>query len=216
MKDGGESVPDAKEKRSFVEKTWGSIRAAIVGSGMVVMFGVAILVISFLAVTNPSAISPHEEATGVEKVKVEYYLPYPGLLPDSPLYKFKMMRDRIRLWLTRDEVKLAGLELMYADKRINAAIALADGGKVDLAVGTATKAQKYLERSVNRIIKLTGKGKDVKSMLMVLVKATAKHEELLWELQAKAVNGKREAVDQMVKLARQLEERVGQAIVDSF
>lgn len=165
---------------SFVESAWGNLRNALIGCSAALLFGLAVLLMSILSVGKSvavgAAVTTAKEAV---TVKVEYYLPYPGVLPDSPLYVLKAIRDRLQLVLTFDEAQKAGKELLYADKRIGAAEALASGGKIDLAVSTATKAEKYLESAVNRVKKLSGSGRDVKSMMMTLEKAAAKHREIL-------------------------------------
>jgi hypothetical protein len=97
---------------------------------------------------------------------MEYYLPYPGILPDSPLYKIKALRDKIDLWFTFNPVEKATKELQYADKRINAAIFLMQGGKASLGVSTATKAEKYLESAAGLAVGEEKSGKDVKSLLL--------------------------------------------------
>lgn len=167
-------------KGSFIESAWGNLRNALIGCSAALLFGLAVLLMSILSVGKSAAAgavvaTPKEAVT----VKVEYYLPYPGILPDSPLYKVKAVRDRLLLVLTFDETRKVEKELLYADKRIGAAEALAGGGKVDLAVSTATKAEKYLESAVNRVKKLSSSGRDVKSMTMTLEKAVAKHREIL-------------------------------------
>lgn len=140
--------------------------------------GFAILVVSILsATTNPKAASqPSFFGPVVPEVKVEYYLPYPGILPDSPVYKIKAVRDQIRLWTTFDPTKKARLQLLYADKRINAARVLMEGGKSALAISTATKAEKYLESAVKASLYN-------KEMLTVLAKSIARHKEILKTLQ---------------------------------
>ena len=166
---------------NLLEKGFKFGRSAVIASGAAVIFGVGVLILSILAVVNPTAVSPYEGASGAAVMveKVQYYLPYPGLLPDSPLYKFKALRDKIGLWLTWDEKKKAEKELFLADKRINAAVALMAGGKASLAGSTATKAEKYLEQAVAGAQRLTNAGKDMKSLEMTLAKAIAKHREIL-------------------------------------
>lgn len=167
-------------KGSFMESAWGNLRNALIGCSAALLFGLAVLMMSILSV-GKSAAAGAVVAAAKEPVtvKVVYYLPYPGILPDSPLYVVKAIRDRVQLVLTFDEAQKAGKELLYADKRIGAAEALASGGKIDLAVSTATKAEKYLESAINRVKKLSGSGRDVKSMRMTLQKAVAKHREIL-------------------------------------
>ena len=101
---------------------------------------------------------------------------------------------------------------MYADKRINAALALIEGNKVGVGVSTATKAEKYLESAVNRLIKLSGEGKDVKSLLLTLSKATAKHVEVLEGLDKRVTGPDGGAIGVSLKLARALAEKMTQAV----
>lgn len=191
----------------------------IVGSGAAVVFGVAILILSVLAVVNPLVVSPHGDATeaGVMVRRIEYYLPYPGILPDSPLYKIKALRDRISLWLITDPGKKAEKELLLADKRIGAAVALLDGGKDELAVSTATKGEKYLEQAVNRVLGMADMGQDVKSRLGILSSATAKHEEMMVGIVGKTQQA-RSTAEKGLALTSMLHERVDQEMreVDGF
>src|SRR5688572_7269837 len=73
-----------------------------------------------------------ELVNGNKEVAIEeinYYLPYPGILPDHPLYFLKMMRDRVVEWsLFRPERK-AEYFMFLADKRIGAGRVLIEGGK---------------------------------------------------------------------------------------
>jgi hypothetical protein len=174
-----------KEKSLFC---WKSLVGGLLASSAAVIFGVAVILLSLLAVSNPIAVHPSIEeaamfeemdATSASLAKIEYYLPYPGLLPDSQLYKVKALRDRIALWLTFGGEKKAKRELLYADKRINAAIFLVKGGKYSLGISTATKAEKYLESAMGRAVTEAKAGRDVKSFLMELSKAGAKHLEVL-------------------------------------
>lgn len=152
------------------------MRNAIIGCSAAVLFGIAVLLMSIYSAAAPARVYPAGEAA---TVKVQYYLPYPGMLPDSPLYKVKAARDRVMLWLTANEEKKAKRELLYADKRIGAAAALLEGGKPDLAITTATKAEKYLESAINRVKRLSRAGRDVKSIMLTLEKAIVKHKEIL-------------------------------------
>jgi len=116
--------------------------------------------------------------------KSDYFLAYPGILPDNILYSLKMVRDRIRLFFTVDQQRKVDVLLLYADKRIAAAKALMEKGKVDLALETATKAEKYLERTVNQERIAREGGKDTSRQLDNLLQATFKHEEVLLEFES--------------------------------
>lgn len=105
---------------------------------------------------------------------VDYYLPYPGILPDHPLYWLKMVRDRAGLLVVTSKMAKAEKLLLYADKRLGAAWALIDGNKVPLGVSTLTKGEKYLEQAVS-----VGGGASFRAKL---VKAVLKHEEVISRL----------------------------------
>jgi hypothetical protein len=195
------NFPAAGNQIKNVFGKWKRIATALVLAAGALVCGVLVLGMSFMAASDPiraklvaseSArliMAPNTEAAATiaaEPVKVEYYLPYPGILPDNPLYKLKAIRDRLRLWFELDEEKKARLELLYANKRINAAVFLVDGGKGSLGVTTATKAEKYLEQAVERTLKLSKDGKDVKSLMTELMTACRKHAEILTGLQKRA------------------------------
>lgn len=205
---GSEQINPAGGEISFVKDTWGSLRNAIIGCSAAVVFGLVVLLMSILSVTNPSTVFPQELATPAAEI---YYLPYPGILPDSPLYRLKAVRDRVRLWLTFNRVKKAQAELLYADKRINAAQALVEGGKASLGVTTATKAEKYLQRTVERTLAEQKTGADVKNLLATLAKAGAKHAQILQDLQTKTSGEARVSLETTLKLTQMLQEKVAQA-----
>ena len=122
---------------------------------------------------------------------VEYYLPYPGILPDHPMYWLKMIRDRVMLWLTRDTTKKLDRLLLYADKRIGAAEALADGNQLELAVSTATKAEKYLDQVVAGLEELSEEERgDMEGRVR---RAVGKHIEIL-EAMDKVADGEAKGV----------------------
>ena len=137
------------------------------------------------------------------KTTVDYYLSYPGILPDHPLYWVKMLRDRLLLWLTQDRASKIEKIVTYADKRIGAAQVLIEGGKVQLGITTATKAEKYLEQAVSEYNKWdTQQAKpEIKEKI---TKAIAKHEEVLTLLIAKTDNGPKEILEQLITKLKQL------------
>ncbi len=205
---------------SFFTSVWGNLRNAIIGCSAAVLFGLAVLLLSILSATSPQKVFPQGVATvsaqsASPTPRADYYLPYPGILPDNPLYTLKTLRDRVRLWLTFDEGRKAQWELLYADKRINAAQALVAGGKVELGISTATKGEKYLEQAVDREIKMQKSGRDVKSDLMVLSKAVDKHLEILQDLKSRAMGSEGEVLYQTGQLTRSLQGKVGQAILEA-
>ncbi|MBI2028420.1 MAG: hypothetical protein HYT07_02310 [Candidatus Levybacteria bacterium] len=82
-----------------------------------------------------------EEQQSTPAAIINYDLAYPGVLPDHPLYKLKVLRDRISLALISDPMKKIDFYLLQADKGILASAMLIDKNKIDLAKQTALKAE---------------------------------------------------------------------------
>ncbi len=119
----------------------------------------------------------------IPQEKVVYNLPYPGLLPDSPLYITKIIRDRITDFLTRDNLKKAELYLLYSDKRAAMSLFLARKGKNQLAIDTFTKGEKYFLKIPNLLTSAKKQGNQAPSNFIQILKlSNAKHKELIEEL----------------------------------
>lgn len=115
---------------------------------------------------------------------IEYGLPYPGILPDHPLYVLKAARDKILLFFTRDEVKRVNLNLLFADKRLVMGQLLWEKGNADLSLTTLTKAEKYL-LSVSVGLNLLKKHNNLPPGLADKTElATKKHEEIILKMVA--------------------------------
>lgn len=194
---------------SFVCQVWGGTRRAFLGSVLLIIIGFGVLTMSLIAFHRGLGAYEGIAATG-GATKVEYYLPYPGVLPDSPWYNFKALRDRFVLWVMFDNLKKADQELLYANKRIGAAKYLVEGGKTSLGVSTATKAEKYLESAFSRLEKLSKDGKDVKSQLLEIEKATAKHQEILEEILVKVSGVEKSVAEDMLELNKLLGQKIRQ------
>ena len=142
--------------------------------------------------------------SNIPEPKAEYILVYPGILPDNIFYPIKMLRDRLVLMLTTDSVKKAEIMLLYADKRLGGSQALVEGGKADLGVTTATKAEKYLEQSLLEIEKAQREGKEIKSLKEKLNNASFKHEEVLTSLLPKVSEGNRATLEEAIKQSQRI------------
>jgi hypothetical protein len=153
---------------------------------------------------------PSSQATVSSQAKVNYFLVYPGILPDSPLYKAKMVRDQVWAWLTTGTIERANLFLLYADKRLGAGKALVEGNKVNLGLSTILKGEKYLEKAVEGAKKAKKEGKDSQNLVERLRTASLKHEEVLLELRERVNDEGKTALDDLLKFIRTLQQRVSE------
>lgn len=83
--------------------------------------------------------------------KQVYELPYPGILPDHPLFFIKNARDKIVEFLTREPMKKAQLYLHASDKKVAMVSQLIKKGKDKLAIETATEAEEYFAKIADAI-----------------------------------------------------------------
>lgn len=107
--------------------------------------------------------------------EVSYELPYPGMLPDNPLYFLKAVRDRIIEILISDPVKKAEFYLLTSDKRLNSGYFLVKKDKDALGQEYISKSNNYMHKAIMEAAKTGDKGKTVRENIKT---ALLKHEEI--------------------------------------
>lgn len=108
-----------------------------------------------------------------------YTLPYPGLLPNNPLYFLKIIRDQVVMFFISDPLKKSDFLLLQADKRLEASWYLfKEGAKQnDLALSTLTKSTNYLYDALAQLKQAQGSGQDITDLRGRLHDAILKHEQ---------------------------------------
>ena len=81
-------------------------------------------------------------------------------------------------------------------------------------MSTATKAEKYLERSATTTISLRREGKDTKSLLLQQAKSVAKHGEILQELKKYVTGVDLISLDTAVKTNTLLSQQISQSLLE--
>lgn len=111
---------------------------------------------------------------------IDYQLPYPGILPDSPFYFLKTIRDNISGFFISDPLKKAEYSIDMSDVRISAALALSEEKKdPSLIQSTISASQNYLQEAMVNIKIAKGQGMDTQDLLKRLNKAKDKHQEAI-------------------------------------
>ncbi|RJR24109.1 hypothetical protein C4578_03480 [Candidatus Microgenomates bacterium] len=155
--------------------------------------------VTSLKLTVSEESSASAEATPTAVPKSDYFLAYPGILPDNPLYKIKMIRDRVKIWLVRKTLDRASLFLLYSDKRLGAGKVLVEGGKPEMGIPTLVKAERYFEKAILETEKAKAQGIETAEFRETLRKASLKHEEVLKEVKERVDSSGKEAVDDLLK-----------------
>lgn len=150
-----------------------------------------------------------ETAESVMPAKVEYALPYPGILPDHPLYFLKDLRDLIFERLIADPVRKTEFYILQADKRMNMAVFLKEKGKEDLALESLEKSKMFMEKGIQTATSLKSQGKEVPAYIREkFTNALAKHSEVVSDLVGKSSESARE---KFVNVQNQLKDLQAQA-----
>ncbi len=171
-------------------------------------FGRYLLLIAFIIIipfATYFVLGASDSLIKTPQEKIAYNLPYPGLLPDSPLYLVKIVRDRITDFLTRDNLKKAELYLLYSDKRAAMSLVLARKGKSQLAIDTFTKGEKYFLKIPNLLKSAKKQGGQAPSNFIEILKlSNAKHKELIEELIKILPQGLNQSLTQLSDLNQQI------------
>jgi hypothetical protein len=127
------------------------------------------------------------EVDGEASATVEYTLPYPGILPDHPLYFLKRIRDQIFEKFISDPVRKIEFYMLQADKSINMGVFLMAKQNETLALETMTKSKTHLEQSMSMAASLKAEGKEIPGhMTERFGKAAKKYSEVVADLAGKA------------------------------
>ncbi len=148
-------------------------------------------------------------ATLIGSDKVVYELPYPGILPDNPLYFVKIVRDRIVEFLTRENIKKAELYLLFSDKRAAAALELAQNGKDELAISTLSKGEKYFSKIPKLLSDSKKQGVSPSSDLISRLQlSNAKHREVAQTLVKDLPSGQNDEMNQILQLNSEIKKEL--------
>lgn len=162
------------------------------------MFFSAALGLVFLSpafAKTPTPSLPPADTVVLEE-KSQYLLPYPGILPDHPLYFLKALRDKILEALIVDPLRKSEFYLLQADKRLNMAIFAANKGATNLAAESTAIAEQFMERTVSGLVAFRNGGSVVPaSMVDRLEKSMEKHAEVLKEMMVNAGEGERPSIE---------------------
>lgn len=134
-----------------------------------------IFVISLLLVNRN--VHAQEQTPQPTPTPIHYDLAFPGILPDHPLYKLKVLRDKISLRLIDSPQQRVAFYLLQADKGVLAMAILVDKKNYPLAATTLLKAEHNMTMLVNELYRFDQP--PVPELLEKLKIASLKHLEVI-------------------------------------
>lgn len=134
----------------------------------------------FAAITpTPSSMMQESSAP----VRVEYALPYPGILPDHPLYFLKRFRDQLMERLIADPVRKIEFYMLQADKNINMAVFLSAKKNETLPDEVLAAGKMYFDQAIRGAGDLKTQGKEIPPYVIErFTNAGIKYQEILTDL----------------------------------
>lgn len=155
--------------------------------------------VSLISAKEQDSMEPQLEAK-MQSVKIDYDLAFPGILPDNPLHKLKVLRDKISIVLISDLYKRIEFYLLQADKGILATAMLIDKNKVALAAQTALKAEHNMTLVTYELKKLSEKPSN--ELFEKLKTASKKHQEVLNTLIERVPSGNQKTFITVVNFSK--------------
>lgn len=118
-----------------------------------------------------------------------YALPFPGILPNHPLFFLKSLRDFLIEKMITNDVKRAEFYILQADKRLQMSLELSGDKYSPLRESTRNEAFLYREKSFIILSNAFEKNMLVpRYVLEKLLLSTKKHEEVLQDTMADATS----------------------------
>ena len=160
-----------------------------------------VAVVSFLLIgaVTTHAQQPATEPTPTPSI-VQYDLAFPGILPDHPLYKVKVLRDKLQILFIADPQKRMAFLLRQADKGMLATAMLVDKHNIPLAHETALKA----EHNITFLIDVLRAWGTIPPNDFVerIRTATAKHQEVLASLVPRVQEQERKTFETVIEFSQ--------------
>lgn len=173
------------------------------------IFSFLIFLLSFNSLSVKAYCATEDLSASVSSGFVNYELPYPGLLPDNPLYFLKVTRDKIVEFLISDSLKKTEFNLLQADKRLNAGIYLFNKGKISLAFSTISKAENYFSQALDEKRKAEEQRENISEIEGRMKDALRKHEQELRILAKKSNANYKESFEKELKRVMGFKDRLG-------
>ena len=158
---------------------------------------------------TPTLIFLDSQEVNLSQDKIEYNLPYPGILPDHPLFFLKKIRDKWLELVTRDSHKKAELYLLFSDKRSAMATALAKSGKDKYALTAFREGEQYFLKIPSLLETAKEQGISPSSDFILRLKlSNEKHKEIGNTLLKDLPQGQSEGLNESLELNQEIKDKL--------
>lgn len=159
--------------------------------------------VGLILISNLVKVHAQEETlspTPIPISYVQYDLAFPGMLPDNPLYKLKVLRDKFIGASILNPLKKIDFYVLQADKGILATAMLIDKNKIDLAQTTALKAENNFTLIAPQLYMLPEKPN--KDFFKKLGTSGLKHQEVLMSIIKRVPKDKQKVFENVIDFSK--------------
>lgn len=117
---------------------------------------------------------------------INYDLPYPGILPGSPLYGLKILKDKASEVFISSPSEKSNFYLHQSDKRLAASIALYEKGDSVSSIETLLKSVNYLEKSYTKMEEAEKSQENIYDIYGKMKASLIKHQEKIEDFKISA------------------------------
>lgn len=147
----------------------------------------------------------YSQSISVNQEKVVYNLPYPGILPDHPLYGLKLFRDKIMEIVTRDTIRKTETYLLFSDKRAAMVRFLVEKGKDKLAISTLEEGEEYFSK-IPKLLETSKKQgvSPIGELVQRLKLSNIKHREVAETLLKELPQGQNDEINDILRVNQEI------------
>jgi hypothetical protein len=163
---------------------------------------VGILIASF---HTPNLGNDNRESLDAKNQKPLAKLLEQRIVPGHPIYLFFMVRDQVRLFMTKESKDRSRLMIEYARNRLLSAIDVYSTGEHQLALATLMKAEVYLGRAASELLKTSNGNESIsQNDLRLLLDAIDIHIHTLQSMKQTLTDSEKVQFDQLLNYTMSL------------
>lgn len=167
-----------------------------------------LLIGMFLLVMGLSLTSVH-----AAEVSAAVNVTNPVVTPDHPVqYFFHNMFGKIKLFVTTNETQKADLHLKFAEEKIQAMQLMMQENKTQYTEKLMNEYQEHMNKCHSEVLKMKGLGMNTTKLEQHIQKMTQKHIKVLEEVEEKAHNHERLAIQKALNNTIRQQERINTSL----
>lgn len=172
-----------------------------------------LIILAFLLLFTKQSVAAEISTPSATSSDINYFLAYPGILPDNPFHFLKAARDKCVSLLINDDRKRAEFNLLTSDKRMFAGQILVEKDKTELGLITISKSNNYFHNAISAAEKARRQKIEMLDVYEKMNMSIQKHIELmdkyeryfnkeqktLYDLELKRMNDMRNTVNKTIE-----------------